>query len=92
MSDDKRLSESQKKNQGKILKDNPEAKKGQKEIKKAVVLVIKKLQSHYDSAFIVFPWAKIIPQKAIVESTKKYFGPNHNYHEVPEIHRWKIRI
>ena len=32
MSDDKRLSESQKKNQGKILKDNPEAKKGQKEI------------------------------------------------------------
>ena len=81
MSDDKRLSESQKKNQGKILKDNPEAKKGQKEIKKAVVLVIKKLKNHYDSAFIDFHWTKKILQKAIVESTKKHYGPNHDYYE-----------
>ena len=88
MSDDKRLSESQKKNQGKILKDNPEAKKGQEEIVKAVISVIKKLKSHYDSSFIDFPRTKRIPQKAIVESVKKHYGPNHNYHEVPEIHRW----
>ncbi len=81
MSDDKRLSESQKKNQGKILKDNREAKKGQKEIVKAVISVIKKLKSHYDSAFIVFHWTKIIPQKAIVESVKKHYGPNHDYYE-----------
>ena len=81
MSDDKRLSESQKKNQGKILKDNREAKKGQKEIVKAVISVIKKLKSHYDSSFIDFHWVKKVPQKTIIDSTKKYFGLNHNYYE-----------
>ena len=81
MSDDKRLSKSQKKNQGKILKDNLEAKKGQKEIVKATISVIKKLKSHYDSSFIDFHWAKKIPQKAIIDSTKKHFGLNHNYYE-----------
>ena len=81
MSDDKRLSESQKKNQGKILKDNPEAKKGQKEIVKAVISAIKKLTNHYDSSCISFELAKKIPQKAITDSTKKYFGSNHNYYE-----------
>ncbi len=81
MSNDKKLSETQKANQSKILKDNPEAKKGQKEIAKAVISVIKKLKSHYDSSFINFHWVKKVPQKAIIDSTKKYFGLNHNYYE-----------
>ena len=48
---------------------------------KPVLPVIKKLKSHYDSSFIDFHWAKKIPQKAIIDSTKKHFGLNHNYYE-----------
>lgn len=86
MSNDKKLSKTQKVNQNKIFKDNPEAKKGQKEIVKAVILVIKKLKSHYDSSFIDFHWVKKIPQKVIIDSTKKYFGSNHNYYEGHDPH------
>jgi type II restriction enzyme len=81
MSSDKKLSKTQKINQNKIFKDNDDAQKGQDTLEKAVLSVRGLLTKHYDSSFIQFKWAKELPQSAIAQVTKKYYGKNHDYVE-----------
>lgn len=82
MSDDKKLSETQKINQNKIFKDNEKAKKGENQLKLAIEDCYKKLNVEYGGkSYINFNYMSSINQSFITNQTKDYFGKNFNYVE-----------
>lgn len=81
MSDSKTLSKTQEANQKNILKENPNAKNGENELKRGVNNCLKKLKEYFDSTHIQFLYSSKCDQKSIIEQTIKYFGKNHNFCE-----------
>jgi len=81
MSNDKKLSESQKIHQNKIFKDNKEAKRGEKLLKLALKIFIEKFKEKYCDVSINLNYKNMLSQAFIVNETQKYFGSNHSYIE-----------
>ena len=86
MSNDKKLSESQKIHQNKIFKDNEKAKKGEKLLKLALKIFMKKFKEKYCNVSINLNYKKELSQAFIVNETQKYFGSNHSYIENKKSH------
>lgn len=87
MSNDKKLSETQKINQNKIFKDNEKAKKGENQLKLAIEDCYKKLNIEYGKkSYINFNYMSLISQSFITDQTKDYFGKNFNYVEKTSSH------
>src|SRR6056300_1285882 len=86
MSNDKKLSESQKIHQNKIFKDNEKAKKGEKLLELALKIFMKKFREKYCDVSINLNYKKQLSQAFIVNETQKYFGSNHSYIENNKSH------